>query len=172
MNQNNAPNAEEGARNFKKKLALAKASKRDPPIVEHFLRGTLTQQPSYHTMMDEHGYEQHCTEEDIYASWDNDKQVHLVHTNPCTNHPNQEKSFPSAKPVVFTGCFLEDDNKEIHPITAKLTFKKEKGKPKLIASGDVLMYFDHFEVNGWARKMKNNEYQLELRALPAHGVGG
>jgi hypothetical protein len=169
MNHNYASNAEEGARNFKKKLALAKASKRDQPIVEHFLRGTLTEQPSYHTTMDEHGYVQHYNEFDIYASWDDEKPIHLVHTN----QPFDKKdAFPSAKPVVFTGCFLEDDVHEIHPITAKLSFKKEKGKSKLIASGDVLMYFDHFEVNGWATKMKNNEYQIELRALPAHGVGG
>lgn len=168
-NRNYASNAEEGALHFKKTLALAKASKRAPASVEHFLRGTLTEQPSYHTMMDEHGYEQHCNEYDIYASWDDEKLIHLVHTN----HPyDKEDSFPSPKPVVFTGCFLEEDNQEIHPITAKLSFKKEKGKPNLIANGDVLMYFDHYEVNGWATKMKNNEFQIELRCLPAHGVGG
>ena len=169
MNRNYALNAEEGARNFKKKLASAKASKRDPSVVEHFLRGTLTEQPSYHTTMDEHGYEQHYNEFDIYANWDDDKLIHLVHTNQPFD---KNDSFPSAKPVVFTGCFLEEDVHEIHPITAKLSFKKEKGKPNLAASGDVLMYFDHFEVSGWATKMKNNEYQIELRALPAHGVGG
>lgn len=169
MNQNYASDAEEGACNFKKKLALAKASKRDPAIVEHFLRGTLTEQPSYHATMDEHGYEHHCKEFDIYASWDDEKLVHLVHTNQSFN---KNYSFPSAKPVVFTGCFLEDDVHEIHPITAKLSFKKEEGKARLIASGDVLMYFDHFEVNGWATKVKDNEYQIQLRAVPAHGVGG
>lgn len=169
MNRNYASNAEEGARNFKKKLASAKASKRDPSVVEHFLRGTLTEQPSYHTTIDEHGYEQHYNEFDIYANWDDDKLIHLVHTNQPFD---KNDSFPCAKPVVFTGCFLEEDVHEIHPITAKLSFKKEKGKPKLAASGDVLMYFDHFEVTGWATKMKNNEYKIELRALPAHGVGG
>lgn len=169
MNRNYVSNAEEGARNFKKKLASAKASKRDPSTVEHFLRGTLTEQPSYHTTMDEHGYEQHYNEFDIYANWDDDKLIHLVHTNQPFD---KNDSFPSANPVVFTGCFLEEDVHEIHPITAKLSFKKEKGKPKLAVSGDVLMYFDHFEVTGWALQDKNNEYQIELRALPAHGVGG
>ena len=163
-------NAEEGhGHQFKREIALARASKRDAATIEHFFRGALSEQLSYRTMMDEHGYEQHCTQFDIYASWDDDKLIHLVHSNP---YDSNNVSFPIAKPLIFTGCFMEEDNQQIHPITAKLTFQKEKGEPKLKVSGDLLMYFDHFEVSGRATKMNDNEYQIELRALPAHGVGG
>jgi len=172
MNPSNyKSNAEDGhGRHFKKELALAKASKRVPTSAEHTLQGTLSEQPSYRTMIDEHGNEQHSNEYDIYASWDDEKLIHLVHT--IRPWDTQKISFPSEKPMVFTGCFMEKDNQEIHPITAKLSFHKEKGDPKMVASGDILMYFDHFEVEGSATKMEGNEYQIELRAVPAHGVGG
>ena len=172
MNPSNyKTNAEEGhGRHFKKELALAKASKAPPTSAEHVVQGTLTEQPSYRTMMDEHGYEQHCNEYEIYANWDDEKLIHLVHT--IRPWDTEKVNFPSSKPMIFTGCFMEGDNQEIHPITAKLSFHKEKGEPKLIARGNMLMYFDNYEVKGWATKMKNTEYRIELRASPAHGVGG
>ena len=157
---------------FKKKLAVAKAS-HSKSTSSHVINGTLTLQPNHHAIIDVHGNEQPCTVYDMYASWDNEKLIHLVHT--IGPFEKQDKKFPSAKakPLIFIGCFLEADIEEIHPITAKLSFTKEKATHMLKVGGDLLMYFDHFELSGEAVPTRvKGTYQLELRALPEHGVGG
>lgn len=58
------------------------------------------------------------------------------------------------------------------PMVLKLSFQDEDGKPMLKVNGDgILCSFKdpnvHFEVNGWATKMKNKqlEYQIELSSV-------
>ena len=138
------------------KLAGAKAIRHDDTSSIHSLRGT-------------------CTSTDLFANWDDEGLMHLIHTT-LRNDKHENIIFPSAKPWMFTGCLLEEkDKEELVSISVKLSFHKDEEKSNTLqVDGDGMIFFDHFDVHGHATKIQNEplEYQLELRVVKADEVGG
>ena len=103
---------------------------------------------------------------DIYANWDEDL-IHLLHT---IQPFKKQVPFPNAKPLLFTGCRLEN-GEEVEPISMKLSFREKEGK--LEVCGDGMVDLVHFEVTGWVTKTQDpDEYQIELAVTKAGEVGG
>ena len=77
--------------------------------------------------------------------------------------------------MLFTGCLLEKGKEEITPMSIKLSFEQDKTKPGMMkVTGDGMIYFDHFQVNGWVTKTKNlhSEHLIDLVAEKTDEVGG
>ena len=140
---------------YRVKLAGAKAIRHDDTSSIHNIRGT-------------------CTSTDLFANWDDEGLMHLIHTT-LRNDKHENITFPSAKPWMFTGCLLEDkDKEELVPISVKLLFHKTCQSNTLQVDGDGMIFFDHFDVHGHATKIQKEplKYQLELRVVNADEVGG
>jgi len=155
MNSNNSKANPNIGSNFKSKLASAKTSTRHTHHLNtHIIKGS-------------------CSACDLFANWDNDGLLHLIHD---TELNNKHEKFPSTtKPIMFTGCLLEKGKEEITPVSIRLSFEEDKTKPGMMkVSGDGMIYFDHFQVNGYATKTKNihSEHLIDLVVEKANEVGG
>jgi len=154
MNSNNSKaNPNIGSNNFKRKLTSAKTSKRHTHHLNtHTIKGS-------------------CSACDLFANWDDEGLLHLIHD---TQPNNKHEKFPSTN-LMFTGCLLEKDKEEITPMSIRLSFEEDETKPGLLkVSGDGMIYFDHFKVNGWATKTKNmhSEHLIDLVVEKTDEVGG
>ena len=154
---------------FKSKLTCAKDARHDHGTTSHSISGSVTAH-------------------DVYANWDEDGLLHLIHNNePTKSGPlscfeydrsvNKHTKFPSEKPLLYTGFLLEKDIKELVPFSMKLSFHVEKGTENdaVQVEGDGMIYFDHFDVNGTGTRMKNSkhaEYKIELVVVRHDEVGG
>lgn len=141
--------------NFKRKLASVKTSTRHTHHLNtHTIKGS-------------------CSTCDLFANYDDEGLLHLIHD---TQLNNKHEHFPSTRqPIMFTGCLLEKGKEEITPMSIKLLFEEDKTNPSMLkVSGDGMIYFDHFQVNGWATKTKNmhSEHLIDLVVEKADEVGG
>ena len=154
MNSNNSKANPNIGSSFKRKLASAKTSRHTHHLNTHTIKGS-------------------CSSCDLFANWDDDGLLHLIHD---TQLNNKHEKFPSTtKPIMFTGCLLEKDKGEITPMSIRLSFEEDETKTGMLkVTGDGMIYFDHFQVHGWATKTKNmhSEHLIDLVVEKADEVGG
>jgi len=152
MNSNNSKANPTVGSNFKRKLASAKTSRHTHHLNTHTIKGS-------------------CSSCDLFANWDDEGLLHLIHD---TQLNDKHEKFPSTN-LMFTGCLLEKDKEEITPMSIRLSFEEDKTKPGMMkVTGDGMIYFDHFQVHGWATKTKNmhSEHLIDLVVEKADEVGG
>ena len=161
MNPSSFKSTLSDCRHEKRKGAFAKPRSDDAGF-HHIISGTLLtpqKRKNNTSLPPTHRY-------DIYANWDEDL-IHLVHT---IRPFKKQVPFPNAKPLLFTGCRLEN-GEQVEPISMKLSFRSREGK--LEVCGDGMVDLVHFEVNGWATMTKDHdEYLIELAVTKAGEVGG
>jgi len=154
---NNKANPNIGNNNFKRKLASAKTSRHTHHLNTHTIKGS-------------------CSACDLFANWDDECLLHLIHDTELNNNNKNEKFPSTSQPIMFTGCLLEKDKQEIIPMSIKMSFEEDKmTKPGMLkVSGDGMIYFDHFQVHGWVTKAKNihSEHLIDLVVEKADEVGG
>ena len=154
MNSNNSKANPNIGSNFKRKLASAKTSRHTHHLNTHTIKGS-------------------CSTCDLFANYDDEGLLHLIHD---TQLNSKHGKIPGTKPIMFTGCLLEKGKEEITPMSIRLSFEEDKTtKPGMMkVTGDGMIYFDHFQVHGWATKAKNihSEHLIDLVVEKADEVGG
>ena len=154
MNSNNSKANPNIGSNFKKKLASAKTSRHTHHLNTHTIKGS-------------------CSSCDLFANWDDEGLLHLIHDTQLNN--KHEKFLSTRQPIMFTGCLLEKGKEEITPMSIRLSFEEDKTKPGMMkVTGDGMIYFDHFQVHGCVTKAKNihSQHLIDLVVEKADEVGG
>lgn len=114
--------------------------------------------------------------DDIYTNWDGGGLMHIIHA--IRPHENRDKLlFPGNKPLLFTGCLLEEESAtDLIAVALKLSFKKEieeevgglqAGTKRMKVDGDGMIHANHFEASGCATQLEEEPfgYHLELRLV-------